>query len=207
MFKTFIMLLIFLTQALTVVEAQESRKSIIFFGDSLTIGLGVSPDEAYPALIQNYLNRDRLNYDVVNAGVSGETTTDGLNRLNWSLRTKPDVFVLALGANDGLRGLPPKMMRDNLLKIISQVRQSNTHVKIILAGIDIPTNMGEVYRDELKAVFSKIAAEENLPLIPFLLLDVAGKRELNQEDGIHPNPEGHRIIAENVWKILKKNLD
>jgi acyl-CoA thioesterase-1 len=99
------------------------------------------------------------------------------------------------------------MMRDNLLKIISQVRQSNTHVKIILAGIDIPTNMGEVYRDELKAVFSKIAAEENLPLIPFLLLDVAGKRELNQEDGIHPNPEGHRIIAENVWKILKKNLD
>jgi acyl-CoA thioesterase-1 len=207
LFKTFIMLLIFLTQALTVVEAQESRKSIIFFGDSLTIGLGVSPDEAYPALIQNYLNRDRLNYDVVNAGVSGETTTDGLNRLNWSLRTKPDVFVLALGANDGLRGLPPKMMRDNLLKIISQVRQSNTHVKIILAGIDIPTNMGEVYRDELKAVFSKIAAEENLPLIPFLLLDVAGKRELNQEDGIHPNPEGHRIIAENVWKILKKNLD
>jgi acyl-CoA thioesterase-1 len=201
------MLLIFLTQALTVVEAQESRKSIIFFGDSLTIGLGVSPDEAYPALIQNYLNRDRLNYDVVNAGVSGETTTDGLNRLNWSLRTKPDVFVLALGANDGLRGLPPKMMRDNLLKIISQVRQSNTHVKIILAGIDIPTNMGEVYRDEFKAVFSKIAAEENLPLIPFLLLDVAGKRELNQEDGIHPNPEGHRIIAENVWKILKKNLD
>jgi acyl-CoA thioesterase-1 len=181
-------------------------KVILFFGDSLTAGLGVNEDEAYPELIQNTIDSLGLPYHVINAGLSGDTTTAGKNRVNWVLNQKVDIFVLELGANDGLRGIPLSETRKNLQAIIDIVKEKNPDTQIILAGMQIPPNMGLDYTTEFKNIFPELASKNNLKLIPFLLKDVAGIPELNQQDGIHPTAEGHKILAQNTWVVLKNML-
>ena len=180
-----------------------SNKTIIFFGDSLTAGYQLDPEEAFPARIQEILDSLQLNYTVINAGLSGETTSSGLNRIGWILNQETDVFVLELGANDGLRGIPLSETRNNLQAMIDTVRSKNPATSIVLAGMQIPPNMGQEYTAEFRQIFTDLAEENELALIPFLLEGVAGNPELNLEDGIHPTPEGHRIVANTVWDILE----
>lgn len=183
-----------------------SKKTILFYGNSLTAGMGLDPNLAFPALIQQRIDSLGFDYLVVNSGLSGETTASGKNRLAWVLKQKVDIFVLELGANDGLRGIPLSETKKNLQLIIDQVKKSNPNVKIILAGMLIPPNMGPEYTDEFKDIFPKLASDNELLLIPFILDGVAGDPELNQEDGIHPTADGHRLVAENVWEVLKAIL-
>lgn len=196
-------------QSSEVSESEETEsvadkdRTILFFGDSLTAGLGLSPEEAFPALIQGTLDSLGLGYTVVNSGLSGETTASGRNRLDWVLNQKADIFVLELGANDGLRGIPLTETQSNLQAIIEAVKEKNPKTKIVLAGMQIPPNMGQAYTTEFLQLFPDLAANYQLPLIPFLLEGVAGNPELNQRDGIHPTAEGHEIVATNVWKVLK----
>lgn len=182
---------------------ENTSKTILFFGNSLTAGIGLDPEEAFPALIQKKLDSLGLEYEVINAGLSGETTASGKNRLDWVLNQKVDVFILELGANDGLRGIPLKETRNNLQAIISAVRKKNSNTKIILAGMQIPPNLGKAYTTEFKEIFPSLADKNSALLIPFLLEDVAGIPTLNQDDGIHPTKEGQIIVANNVWKILE----
>ena len=181
-------------------------KTILFFGDSLTAGMGLNIEEAFPAVIQRKIDSLGLPYKVVNAGISGETTAGGKNRIDWVLNQKVDIFVLELGANDGLRGVPLTETRRNLQAIIDIVKKKNPDTKIILAGMQIPPNLGIEYTTEFNNIFSELAAKNNLPLIPFLLENVAGIADLNQNDGIHPTAEGHKILADNTWVILKEYL-
>lgn len=181
----------------------DQGKTILFFGNSLTAGMGLSPEDAFPALIQNMIDSLELGYTVVNAGLSGETTASGKSRLNWVLNQKVDVFVLELGANDGLRGIPLEETRTNLQAIIDMVWAKNPDTKIILAGMQIPPNMGQDYTTEFKTIFPNLAEKNSIELIPFLLDKVAGDPDLNQADGIHPTVEGHQILASNVWVILE----
>lgn len=180
-----------------------SNKVIVFFGDSLTAGYQLDPEEAFPALIQEIIDSLQLGYTVVNAGLSGETTTSGRNRISWILNQKADVFVLELGANDGLRGIPLAETRENLQAMIDTVKSKNPETSIILAGMQIPPNLGQEYTTEFKQIFTDLAIENNISLIPFLLEGVAGIPELNLDDGIHPTPEGHKIVADNVWQVLE----
>lgn len=185
------------------VPKDTKRKVILFFGNSLTAGYGLDPKEAFPALIQNRLDSLNLNYTVINAGLSGETTSGGKNRLGWVLNQKVAIFVLELGANDGLRGIPLKETKINLQEIIDAVRAKNPNTKIILAGMQIPPNMGKDYTTQFRTIFPDLAEKNKVGLIPFLLDGVAGIPELNLEDGIHPTIEGHKIVVNNVWTILK----
>ena len=180
---------------------------ILFFGDSLTAGYGIELEEAFPALIQQRLDSLGMDYTVINSGLSGETTAGGLNRINWVLNQKVDVFVLELGANDGLRGIPLDQTKNNLQAIIDYVREKNPQTQIILAGMQIPPNMGPEYTQEFRTIFPELAEKNDIPLIPFLLDGVAGIPELNLEDGIHPTPQGHQIVRENVWSVLKDVVD
>lgn len=186
-------------------QGQKSDESgvILFFGTSLTAGMGLDPNDAYPAVIQKKLDSLDLPYQVVNAGLSGETTASGINRIDWVLNQEVDIFVLELGANDGLRGIPLDETRKNLQAIIDRVRSKNPETKIILAGMQIPPNMGQEYTSEFRNIFPEMAKKNNIRLIPFLLEDVAGNPELNQQDGIHPTAKGQKILAENVWEVLE----
>ncbi|MBK5193042.1 MAG: arylesterase [Flavobacteriaceae bacterium] len=190
-----------------VVEDQDQKSDesgvILFFGTSLTAGMGLDPNDAYPAVIQEKLDSLDLPYQVVNAGLSGETTASGRNRIGWVLNQEVDIFVLELGANDGLRGIPLDETRKNLQAIIDTVGSKNPETKIILAGMQIPPNMGQEYTSEFRNIFPELAKKNNIRLIPFLLEDVAGNPELNQQDGIHPTAEGQKILAENVWEVLE----
>ena len=195
------------------IEANESLqtkttkdKVILCFGNSITAGMGLNLEEAFPALIQNKLDSLGLSYQVINAGLSGETTASGKNRVGWVLNQKVDVFILELGANDGLRGIPLSETKSNLQSIIDLVLEKNPDTKIVLAGMEIPPNMGPEYTSEFRNMFSELAEENKLKLIPFLLNNVAGIPDLNQADGIHPTVEGHKIVAENVWTVLKDVL-
>ena len=180
-----------------------ATKTILFFGDSLSAGYGLDDvNDAFPAIIQTKINALSLDYTVINSGLSGETTAGGKNRINWVLNQKIDVFVLELGANDGLRGVPLKETRANLQAIIDAVLKKNAATKIILAGMQLPPNMGIDYTTEFKTIFPELAKKNNLKLIPFLLKDVGGIPALNQADGIHPTIEGQKIVANNVWKVL-----
>lgn len=191
-------------EAQTETETQDSEKDVIlFFGNSLTAGMGLEPSEAFPALIQNRLDSLDYDYEVINAGLSGETTASGKNRINWVLNQDVDVFVLELGANDGLRGIPLEETRKNLQDIINTVKEKNPDTKIVLAGMQIPPNMGEEYTTEFRNIFPELAEENNLELIPFLLEGVAGDPKLNQQDGIHPTAEGYKIVTDNVWSVLE----
>ena len=179
---------------------------VLFFGTSLTAGLGLDTAEAYPALIQKKMDSLGMDYSVVNAGLSGETTASGLNRLDWVFKQNVDILVIELGANDGLRGVSLEETRSNLEEIIKIAREKNPEVKIILAGMQIPPNMGEEYTSEFRSLFPELAKEYDLELIPFLLEGVAGDPELNQQDGIHPTAEGQQILANNVWEVLKDDV-
>jgi len=186
-----------------VVAATKKEKTILFFGNSLTAGYGIDPSQAFPALIQNKIDSLKLNYNVINAGVSGETSAGGNGRIDWILRQPIDVFVLELGGNDGLRGIPLAETKKNLQAIIDKVKAKYPDAKIILAGMQIPPNMGQDYTGEFKKIYPELAAKNKISLIPFLLQGVGGDPKLNQDDGIHPNVEGAKIVAENVWKVLK----
>lgn len=181
----------------------EGKKTILFFGNSLSAGYGVEADESFPALIQKRIDSLNLPYTVVNAGVSGETTATGLSRINWVLEKQDvDIFVLELGANDGLRGLPPSETKKNLITMIDRVRKLHPKAEIILAGMMVPPSMGDEYSTRFNAIYGDITKEKSVELIPFLLENVGGIESLNQSDGIHPNPAGAKIVAENVWEVL-----
>jgi len=182
------------------------KKTIVFYGNSLTAGFGVSPSEAFPAIIQKKIDSLGLPYNVVNAGVSGETSSGGKTRIDWILREPVDIFILELGANDGLRGTPLSETKKNLQDIIDKVKEKYPGSKLVFAGMEIPPNMGQEYTTEFRNIYSDLAAKNKMTLIPFLLEGVGGEPELNQADGIHPTAEGHIIVAENVWKELQKLL-
>jgi acyl-CoA thioesterase-1 len=183
-----------------------NKKNIIFLGNSITAGYGVGESEAFPALIQNKIDSLKLPYKVINAGISGETSADGLSRIDWILKQPVDILVLELGGNDGLRGIPLQGTSQNLQGIIDAVSKKYPAAKLILAGMEIPPNMGKKYTDEFRALYSELAKKNKALLIPFLLKGVGGEPNLNQQDGIHPNAEGHKIVAENVWAVLKDVL-
>ncbi len=175
---------------------------LMVFGDSLTAGYGLELEQAYPALLQAKADEAGIALTVLNAGLSGETTSGGLRRIDWLLRRSPDIFILALGANDGLRGTDPETTGANLRAIIGKVRARNPEVTLLLAGMRMPPNFGEDYRQVFDALYPRVAAEENVVLIPFLLEGVAGDPGLNLPDGIHPNAAGQEILAETVWEYL-----
>lgn len=180
-------------------------KTILFFGDSLTAGYGLDDiNDAFPAVIQTMVDSLSLDYTVVNAGLSGETSAGGRSRIKWVLNQKVDVFVLELGANDGLRGVPLQETRENLQAIIDIVHDKEPDATIILAGMQLPPNMGPAYTTEFSTIFYELAEKNGLELIPFILKDVGGIPELNQDDGIHPTIKGQKIVARNVWTVLEK---
>ncbi|MEY2500067.1 MAG: acyl-CoA thioesterase [Verrucomicrobiota bacterium] len=183
--------------------APAPKKTIVFLGDSLTAGLGVQSSEAFPALVAEKVRASNLPFEVENAGLSGDTSAGGLRRIDWLLQRPIDILVIELGANDGLRGLDLKSMKANLQSIIEKTKAKNPAAKIVLAGMQVPPNLGPEYATGFQQVFAELARENNATLIPFLLEGVGGHRELNQDDLIHPNPAGHRIIAEVVWRALE----
>jgi len=182
----------------------DERPRIVAFGDSLTAGRGVAADEAYPARLQHRLEEEGLHYRVINAGVSGDTTAGGVRRVDWVLKSRPDVVILELGANDGLRGLNLQETKSNLERIIQRCRDAS--VTVILAGMKLPPNYGADYTKGFEAIYPTLAKQYRLTLIPFFLDGVAGSTSLNQADGIHPTSEGYRIIADKVWETVKPLL-
>ncbi|MBV9462669.1 MAG: arylesterase [Verrucomicrobiae bacterium] len=196
--------------ALPILHAADSGpKTIVVLGDSLAAGYGVELDEAYPALLQKKITDAGWPDNVVNAGVSGDTSSDGLARIDWVLKQKVDVLLLELGGNDGLRGIPVDVTRRNLLEIIERTRAKYPGVRIILAGMRMPPNVGQRYGDSFAQMFPELARTSRAELVPFLLEGVGGKTGLglNQADGIHPTGAGHRMVAENVWKVLRPVLE
>ena len=197
------MMLVFLfVAAIAVAEEKARKRTILFLGDSLTSGYGLSAEVAFPAVIQAKIDSLGLGYKVVNAGISGETTSAGLSRMNWMLKRRIDVLVIELGANDGLRGVPLKVTRQNLQAIVDSSRKAYPKVNVVLAGIQVPPNLGPEYTSEFKEIFPDLATKNKVALIPFLLEGVGGIQEFNLADGIHPTVAGHRKVAENVWKVL-----
>ncbi|HMT28945.1 MAG TPA: arylesterase [Bacteroidia bacterium] len=183
------------------------KRVILFFGNSLTAGYGIDTRDRFTSLIQARLDSLGYNYEVINSGVSGETKSTGSNRVGWVVeRQDVDIFILELGANDGLRGIPTKETEQNLITIIDKVKEIHPDTKIILAGMMIPPNMGPDYSNDFKNIFPNVAKKKNVTLLPFLLEGVAGDPKLNLPDGIHPTPEGHKIVTENVWEVLEKEL-
>lgn len=195
-----------LAAALATCAASAATKTLLFYGDSITAGYGLDPGEAYPALIQQKIDAAGLPWKVVNAGLSGETTAGGLRRLDWILRQPVDIFVIELGGNDGLRGVEPEVTRANLEKMIERIRAKNPRVVVVLAGMQIPTNMGAAYAQAFAKIYPALAEAQRTVLIPFLLENVGGIPDLNQPDGIHPTANGHRMVAETVWKTIKPLL-
>jgi len=185
-------------------ERGDTRPLVVFLGDSLTAGLGLSPDEAYPSLLQQKIDAEGFGFKVVNAGVSGDTSAGGLSRLDWALEGDVRVMVVALGGNDALRGLPVVELRKNLSTIIERA-QAET-IQVVLAGMEAPPNFGQAYIVSFRQVYEDLSRKYGVPLIPFLLQGVAGIEGLNQRDGIHPTAEGARTVAENVWTVLRPTL-
>jgi len=198
--------MLFIALLLGIVQPITAPKVILFYGDSLTAGYGLSTEEAFPALVEKKLNKNEKVVRVINAGLSGETSAGGLTRLDWVIKQQIDIFILELGANDGLRGLPLEETQKNLQSIIDKVKGKFPNVKVVVAGMMVPPNMGPEYTSKFKKIFPDLAKKNNATLIPFLLQDVAGNEKLNIEDGIHPNVEGHKIVADNVIKVLQPLL-
>ena len=180
---------------------------ILFFGDSLTAGYQLNPSQAFPALIQKKIDAEGWHYQAVNAGLSGETSADGVRRISWVMRQKVDILVLELGANDALRGIHLDATEGNLQSIIDRVRRANPDVRLVVAGMMMPPNLGPAYVKRFQSMFVDLAERNEGALIPFLLEGVAGIPSLNLPDGIHPTAEGHKLLAENVWQILKPLLE
>lgn len=183
------------------------KKTILFFGDSITAGLGVDKSRAFPALIQRKIDSLGLNYTVVNGGLSGETSAGGLRRIDWVMQREIDIMILELGGNDGLRGIELSSTKKNLQQIIDKVTAKYPDVQIILAGMQVPPNLGQDYTAEFQDIYPGLAEENDLPLIPMIMDKIGGNEELMQGDGIHPTPEGHEVIAETVWEKLKPMLE
>lgn len=181
-------------------------KVIVFLGDSLAAGSGVQPQQAFPAVVGEKIRARRLPYEVVNAGVGGDTTAGGLRRLDWLLQRRIDVLVLELGGNDGLRGLAVSNIKSNLQAMIDKVKAKQPNVKIVIAGMQMPPNVGADYAEQFREVFFEVAKANNATIIPFLLEGVGGIRDLNQPDLIHPNPAGHRLVADVIWKTIEPLL-
>jgi acyl-CoA thioesterase-1 len=202
--KVFVAVVFAVLVGITPCAAAAAGRVIAALGDSLTAGLGVAPDEAYPALLEARLKREGYDYRVVNAGVSGDTSSGGLRRVDWVLRLRPDIVIVALGANDGLRGQPVAVLRDNLLAIVERARGAGA--RVLLVGMRVPPNYGAAYARDFAAVFPEVARRTGVPLVPFLLEGVAAEVRLNQGDGIHPNAEGQRLIADHLWPHLRPLL-
>jgi acyl-CoA thioesterase-1 len=177
----------------------------VFLGDSLTAGLGLAPEQSVPSLVQRRLDEEGFEYEVVNAGVSGDTSAGGLSRLDWSLEGDVKILVIELGGNDGLRGLPPAAMKRNLADIITRAKRRG--IRVVLTGMEALPNLGVAYTSEFRGVFKDLADEHDVEFIPFFLDGVAGDPNLNQRDGIHPNSEGARIIERHLWRTLEPLLD
>jgi acyl-CoA thioesterase-1 len=184
-----------------------NRPSIVILGDSLAAGYGLDPSEAFPALLQKKVDEAGLKFSIVNAGISGDTSAGGLRRIDWLLKRRVDVLVLELGGNDGLRGIPVAATRTNLQAIIDRTKQKYPQARIVIAGMQMPTSMGTEYTTAFAKTFPDLAKANNAALIPFLLEGVGGKPELNLPDMIHPTAEGQRIVADNVWKVLRPVLE
>jgi acyl-CoA thioesterase-1 len=184
-------------------DANDTVKRIVVLGDSITAGYGLDQSQAYPALLQKKIDAEGLSYTVANAGVSGDTSAGGLRRVAWAMGKGADVIIIALGGNDGLRGISPEETKKNLLGIIAKARARNPEIKVLITGMQMPDNMGPDFTARFKAVFPEAAKESETILVPFLLEGIGGDEKLNQPDGIHPTPEGQAKVADNVWKILK----
>ena len=195
-----------LTMGVLVFAAETGPRTIVVLGDSIAAGYGVEAGESFPDVLQKRLAEKKLPWEIVNAGVSGDTTAGGVRRMPWLLKRRVDVLLIELGGNDGLRGLAPEDTRANLEKIITLAREKYPDVKIILAGMQMPSSMGADYTKKFSALFADVAKTQKTELIPFVLEGVGGKSELNQPDRIHPNPEGHKIVAQNVWAVLEPVL-
>lgn len=187
-------------------DSKPAKQRVVILGDSITAGYGVDASEGYPSLLQQKIDQAQLPYVVVNAGVSGDTTSGGLRRVDWVLRQPVDIFVLALGGNDGLRGIAPSITRSNLTAILERVHARHPKARLVLAGMQMPPNMGTEYTEAFQALFPQVAKQQQAALIPFLLDGIGGKPEFNQPDLIHPTPLGHQKVAENVWQVLKPLL-
>ena len=199
--KKFILILFLITLQF----ANAKNDTILFLGDSLTEGLGVTKEDAFPKLVETMIQTElKKDVTVINGGVSGSTTSDGLDRLKWYLKKKPSIVFLALGANDGLRGFDLKQSQENLEEIIKYAQESNA--KVLLAGMLIPPNYGPKYSENFRKMYEQLKDKYKLKNMPFLLEGVAGNKELNQRDGIHPNEQGHKIIAKNVFEFIKEEL-
>jgi acyl-CoA thioesterase-1 len=185
--------------------ARSPRPRIVFLGDSLTAGYGLAKEQSIPSLLQQRLEDKGLDYEVINAGVSGDTSAGGLSRLDWHLEGDVRVLVIELGGNDGLRGLPPAAMKRNLDEIITRAKRRG--IRVLLTGMEAPPNFGAAYTSEFRRVFPDLADEHDVEFMPFFLEDVAGNRDLNLRDEIHPNPEGARIVERNLWRSLEPLLD
>jgi acyl-CoA thioesterase I len=183
---------------------RDDRPVIIAFGDSLTSGLGVDPDNNYPAKLQRKIDAEGYRYRVVNAGVSGDTSDQGLNRIQSAIDLHPAIVIVELGANDGLRGLPAEVTHQNLVAMVQQFQSAGA--KVVLAGMQVPPNYGPVYASAFRNIFKDIAKQYRVPLIPFFLDGVGGNAALNQDDGIHPTVDGYEVVVRNVWRVLKPLL-
>lgn len=205
-----LLLAVLLTSGILTAQDEEPpetpERAILFLGNSITAGYGLDPSQAFPALIQNKIDSLDLEYEVINGGLSGETSSGGLRRINWLLKRPVDILVLELGGNDGLRGIPLEVTRANLQAIIDRIREKNPSVKIIVAGMQVPPNLGEEYTNEFREIYPTLARVNQAALIPFVLEGVGGDPKLNLPDGIHPTPEGHQIVAATVWEVLKPLL-
>lgn len=188
------------------IQGSTTIQTILFYGDSLTAGSGVSIEETFPAIVEAKLKQAGIACKVVNAGLSGETSAGGLARIDWVLRQKVDIFILELGGNDGLRGLPLEQTKANLQAIIDKVKGKYPNVRIVIAGMMVPPNMGPEYSAQFKNLYPDLSRTNKATLIPFLLEGVGGVEKLNLADGIHPNPEGHKIVAETVYKVIRPML-
>ena len=186
--------------------APAAKKNIVFFGNSLTAAYQLSPEQGFTAILQRRIDSLGLSYNCVNAGLSGETTADGVNRIDWVLQQPVDIFVLELGGNDALRGLPVTESKKNLQAMLEKVKAKYTDSKLVVAGMLAPPNLGAAYTNAFRDMYPALARKNGAVLIPFLLDGVGGIPELNLPDGIHPNVEGQKVVAETVWKILKPLL-
>lgn len=185
----------------------EGNETITVIGDSIAAGYGVGKEHSFPARLQSRIDKLGLPYSVVNAGVSGDTTAGGLRRIQWILKRPADILIIELGGNDGLRGILTEETERNLNGIIDRARERNPKIRIIIAGMQMPQNMGLEYTEAFRAIFPRVAKEKKVSLVPFLLESVGGVAEMNQLDLIHTNKQGHEIVAENVWKVLRSLID
>lgn len=187
-------------------NANPDAKRIVILGDSITAGYGLDPKEAYPTLLQTKIDAAKLSFTVTNAGVSGDTSAGGLRRVAWAMAKGGDILIIALGGNDGLRGISPEETKKNILGIAAKARTKNPEIEVFIAGMQMPDNMGKEFTARFKAVFPETAKESQATLIPFLLEGVGGDGNLNQADGIHPTAKGQEKVAENVWEVLQPTI-